>query len=75
MNRSVPPAPAAPSRTRGASTDTDGSPRGVPRASADAGPSFAPVRVGTTRTVYSLPAARAPMTWGEAVDTPSRAAS
>ena len=36
---------------------------GVPVASADGGPSLAPVRVALTRTVYSVPLARPVIVW------------
>ena len=36
---------------------------GVSMTSSDAGPSFAPVRVAITRTVYSVPLVRLPIVW------------
>ena len=46
---------------------------GVPVASAEAGPSWAPVRVGMTRTVYGVPGARPVTVWLVPVAVCSRA--
>ena len=67
--------PLSPSVTPGLSMASVGTASGVPVASAEAGPSFAPVRVGRTRSVYSVPAARLGRVWLVPVAAASRAAA
>ena len=70
MNRNV---PAAPSCTRGASSDTAGSPSATP-APSEAGPGGAPVRVANTRTVVRTPSASGSTRCVVVVTAASRAA-
>ena len=70
----VPAVAPVPSVTLGESMASVGRASGVPVASAEAGPSWAPVRVGRTRSVYCVPATRPVTVWLVPVADSSRPA-